>query len=98
MDNFAYATGDRTSDLPTRRCSPDWDGSADQCLPAGAPDEQFKQMWARYAPASDDPRSTVSGDLPAEDQHAAASASFDLAVATVVADTKSEQPATPPNN
>jgi len=62
------------------------------------PNEQFKQMWARYAPASDDPRSTVSGDLPAEDQHAAASASFDLAVATVVADTKSEQPATPPNN
>ncbi len=62
------------------------------------PNEQFKQMWARYAAPSDDPRSTVLRDLPAEDQRAAVSASFDLAFATVVADAKSEQPATPPNN
>jgi hypothetical protein len=48
--------------------------------------EQFKQMWARYAAPSDDPRSTALRDLPAEDQRAAVSASFDLAFATVVAD------------
>ena len=65
-------------------------------LPADL-NEQFKQLWTRYAEPSDNLRSTALRGLSSQESRAAAQEVVDLGLATVAADARGEDAANAPS-